>query len=1295
MEKPASSDQETCPQSVEPSVPKSAHSTVEDDTTVASPGVAPPGPSRFAALDIPGYEIIDELGRGGMGVVYLARQVQLNRPCALKMILAGAHASPQVASRFLSEAQAIARLHHSHIVQIYSIGDASGLPYVELEYVPGGSLDRQLDGTPWKAARAAGLVEQLARAVALAHAQGIIHRDLKPANVLLASDGSPKVSDFGLAKFLGSDSGLTGSDAIMGSPSYMAPEQAEGKTREVGPEADVYALGTILYELITGRPPFRGASILETLEQVKTAEAVPPSRLVPRLPRDIETISLKCLQKEPVKRYRSASALAEDLRRFQAGEPILARPIGGAERAWRWCRRNPLVSMLIASIAMALVLGTVVSAYFAIRATRGELLAVRKAAEALENASRADKATEKAREEKDLSDHSLYLAEMRLAHQAWQEGLVDLVQQYLQNQVPKRSGDSDRRGFEWYYLDRLCQSELRTLRGHSDMVRSVAFDSAGRLIASAGDDKKIKLWDTATGAIVRTWSGHTDFVWNIAFSPDGASLASAGEVQTIKLWDVATGRELRTLLGHAAEINFVSYSPGGQTLASAGDDGTVKLWDVATGKEIRTLRGHTGEVSGVSFSPDGNFIASAGMDRTVKWWSVATGREVRTLRGHTAPVQVVTLSPDGRTIASASSDRTIKLWEAATGAELRTLRGHTAAVTAVEFSPDGGNLASAGKDRMVKLWDPSTGREIRSLRGHADWVSGVSYSPDGRILASSSTDQTVKLWETVTDQEIQSWRGHEARVGNVSHAPDGRTLASGSGDRTVKLWDSSSGLERLTLRGHVDSVSDVKFSPDGKSLASAGYDCTVKLWDTATGKELRTLHGHSGAVECVSYSPDGRALASGGRDRTVKLWDAVTGGVTRTLNGHADWVTALSFSPDGRTIASASYDATIKLWDVATGELLHTLSGHKGRVNGLGFSPDGHTLASAGHDRTIKLWNASTGQELRTLHGHADLVTGVSCSPDGRTIASASNDGTVKLWDATTGQEILTLRANSSLLSGISYNRDGRTLAAGCDDGTVKVWDTTSTTAELQILREARSAVDFLFTKPLRTDAVLARIRQDKTMTAEVRARALALAESRSASALTHQAEHQVNTLYARPMFRSEVLASLRDDSTLSEPVRRQALALAEQLPENARNLDIASWEVVRAPGAGAAAYDRALRQAEAACRLVPDDGNYLNTLGAAQYRAGNYHDAVSTLTRSGPLNAAVHDGPLPEDLAFLALAQYRLGQTAQARGTLGRLREAMKNQKWAEDDEDAQSIAREAETIELDLVFPADPFAR
>ncbi len=316
-----------------------------------------PEKSHRAVSAIPGYEILGELGRGGMGVVYRARQVRLNRPCALKMILGGAHASPDAATRFLAEAEAVARLQHANIVQIHHIGEADGLPFFELEYVDGGSLDRRLDGTPWPAKRAAALIESVAHGVAEAHLLGIIHRDLKPGNILIAADGSPKITDFGLAKSLAAESGLTRTDSIMGSPSYMSPEQAEGKTKEVGPLADVYSLGAILYELLTGAPPFRGTTPLEIISQVKNAEPVPPSRLVPGLPRDVETIALKCLQKEPGKRYESAAALVQDLKRFGEGRPIDARRVARPERAYRWCRRNPAVAGLLLTVAALLALG--------------------------------------------------------------------------------------------------------------------------------------------------------------------------------------------------------------------------------------------------------------------------------------------------------------------------------------------------------------------------------------------------------------------------------------------------------------------------------------------------------------------------------------------------------------------------------------------------------------------------------------------------------------------------------------------------------------------------------------------------------------------------------------------------------------------------------------------------------------------------------------------------------------------------------------------------------------------------
>ena len=418
-------------------------------------------PAHRPAPTIAGYEIEGELGRGAMGVVYRARQVRLNRPCALKVILAGAHADPVAAVRFLAEAEAVARLQHPHIVQIHHIGEADGLPFFELEYVEGGSLDQRLDGTPWPARRAAPLIEALARGVAEAHRLGIIHRDLKPSNILIAADGTPKVADFGLAKVLDVESGLTATESILGSPSYMAPEQAEGKAKQVGPLADVYALGAILYELLIGRPPFRGTTVLETLEQVKTAEPVPPSRLVPGLPRDAETIALKCLQKDPAKRYASAEALAEDLRRFLEDRPIRARRVSSAERLLRWGRRNPLVAGLLASLIVTLVAGLVVSS----GAWTGPSRHVEKGRSPSGQGGGARE--EMARE--------LYTSDMFAIQQAWETGNVEQM-----GSAPSPHPEPDQtdwRGFEWHVFRRLSEKAgnpvIRTLplRGASGTWR--------------------------------------------------------------------------------------------------------------------------------------------------------------------------------------------------------------------------------------------------------------------------------------------------------------------------------------------------------------------------------------------------------------------------------------------------------------------------------------------------------------------------------------------------------------------------------------------------------------------------------------------------------------------------------------------------------------------------------------------------------------------------------------------------------------------------------------------------------
>jgi WD40 repeat protein len=1142
---------------------------------------------------------------------------------------------------------------------------------------------------------------QVAEALEYANRQGVLHRDVKPSNLLLDNRGNVWVADFSLAKIAGADD-LTHTGDILGTLRYMAPERFAGRCDA---RSDVYSLGLTLYELVALRPAYQAADRHTLIERVLHEEPPRLKKLAPTVPRDLETIIAKATTRDPAARYATAGALAEDLRRFEEDRPIRARRVSAAERTWRWCRRNKAVALLLGAVALALVLGTSVSIYFAVRATRGERQAAQKADEALANAQLARKEAQRARDEKLLSDRHLYVARMNLAHQAWQAAEINVVQRYLQETEPKRSEDPELRGFEWYYLQRLCQLELRTLRGHAGRVTAIAYSPDGRTIASSGEDGTVRLWDVATGRELRILRGHArGAIDGLAFSPDGHQTASASSDGTLRLWDTATGQGLLILRGHGGAVFGVAYSPDGRTLASAGGDQTVRLWDAVTGRELRPLTGHARLVWAVAYSPDGDTLASASWDETVKLWDAATGQVLRTLRGHTSAVRGVAYSPDGRTLATTSWDRTIKLWDVATGRELRTLIGHTGQLGYLAFSPDGANIASSGSDGTVRLWDAATGRELRTLRGHAPRdVNGLAYSPDGRIVASAGYDGTVTLWDATTDEEGLALRGYSARILCVAYSPDGRTLATAGTDRTVKLWDATTGLLIRTLRGHSNPVHRLAFSPDRHQLASASGDNSVKLWDVATGREVRTLRGHSGGVASVAYSPDGRTLATAGRDGTVRLWDAATGQELRSLRGHTSGVQGdVAYSPDGHTLASTSWDRTIKLWDTKlwdtlTGQEVRTLSG--GGV-ALAFSPDGCTLASEGNKGSLMLWEVATGQVLRSLSGHSFAVRLAVFGPDGRRLVSASSDSTVKLWDVATGQELLTLHGHptsvtgTGMATGLALSPDGRTLALASRDEPLMLWDATPMTPELQVLREARGLVKFLFAKSLPTAEVLDRIRHDGTISEPVRRRALELAEPYGRNLVVYESERLVESLYSKPMFRSEVLESLRADLALSEPTRREALVLAEQIPEHSGRLREASWNVVRQPGAEPAAYRLALRQAETACRQVPDDGTYLTTLGVAEYRVGKDREAVAALEQADRLKKDLQQSPDPPDLAFLALAHHRLGQTDQAGTALSRLRESMKKPERARDKQ-GQAFLREAEALELDLVFPADPFAR
>jgi WD40 repeat protein/serine/threonine protein kinase len=1002
--------------------------------------------------DLPGFEILSELGRGGMGIVYKARQIQLDRVVALKVILAGSLAGPDDLRRFHREAEAVARLQHAHVVQIFEIGDANGLPYFSLEYCAGGSLAAKLAGTPLLPREAAHLVETLARAAHAAHLRGIVHRDLKPANVLLTAEGTPKITDFGLAKKLDDAAGPTASGAIVGTPSYMAPEQASGQGQRIGPAADVYALGAILYELLTGRPPFKAATPLDTVLQVLSEEPVPPARLQPKVPRDLETICLKCLQKEPAKRYGSAEALAEDLRRFQAGEPIHARPIGTAEKLWRWCRRRPLVASLTAAVAALLILSIAVLAVSNVQIAQ-EQKQTKAEQRKTEEALRQEK---QAREQQRQFSYfqSIALAEHHLAEKnaGRAEELLDACPE-------------DLRGWEWHYLKRRRYQEPIPLPGHSDWVGCVAFSPDGQRLASGSFSNlnvlggipfgEIKIWDRTTGREVRTLAGlsphHVGVVASVAFSPDGKFLASGAWDRRVKVWDLATGQVLHTLTGHEEYVSSVAYSSDGR-LASGSGDHTVRLWDPSTGRQLLALHGHKGGIYGVAFHPDGKQLASASSDGTVKVWNTVTGEELRALTGHRGVVFSVAFSPNGERIAAGGIDGSVRIWEAATGQLVQTLRGPVAVVTSVAFSREGRRLAAGSWEKAVKIWDVASGQEIVSLGGHGDMVMGVAFSPDGRHLASASLDHTLMLWDATplvanNDQADFTLTGHSGLVTSLAYSSDGKRLASGSFDETVILWDLAKREKIRTFSGNEGPIFAVDVSrdgPGGPRLASASLGGIIKVRDPSSGKDLQTLHGFGGIM---ALSPDGHRLVSTEEGAIVKVWDTATGEVIHSINAaHPGSIMGAAYSPDGRLFATASWDKTVKIWDATTFQKVGELKGHTHVVHRAAFSPDGRRLASVSWDHTAKVWDVATGNLICTFEGHKGRVGAVAFGPEGELVATAGDDNAVKIWDATTGKELHTFGGHAGSVSGVAFSPDGKHLATSSGyrgRGEVKIWDLT------------------------------------------------------------------------------------------------------------------------------------------------------------------------------------------------------------------------------------------------------------
>ncbi len=984
------------------------------------------------------YELLEVIARGGMGVVYRARQKSLDRLVAVKMLLGGEFAAPKFVERFRVEAEAVARLQHPGIVAIHEVGEHDGHRFFSMDYVEGKNLAQVISDLGFQISdcrRSASWLKTIAEAVHYAHQRGILHRDLKPSNVLIDALEQPHLADFGLAKRFTPDPSragdpwsLTLSGQVLGSPNYLPPEQAEGRHAQVGPPSDIYSLGAILYHLSTGRPPFQGESLTTLLKQVVETAPVAPRLLNPGLPRDLETICLKCLEKDPQKRYQTAQDLADELGRFLQDLPIQARPVNAAGRAVRWCRRQPMRAGLTAALILTFLFGMTGVAWQLKRARAGELLALR-------HAYAGDiKEAQRALEEEDLGGARRTLNKYRPGNPASGFRQPTLA--------------VDLRGWEWRYLWGQCRSDEQSIL-----------------------------------------TNQPDAFENLALSPEGGLLAVRQTGDNIVLWDLEGRHQVGTLTNQS-QPRAMAFVPGGNLLASAHDDTNgpvVRFWDVTTRQIVRTLP-HPTPVHALAFSPDGEWLATFDVEPRLRLWRVSTGELVTDLLGpgpRNALGRVPLFSPDGATLALGEMDGSIRLLSLKTGVIRTTIPRPSEiniGVMALAFSPDGRLLASGHgqSDGTIRFWDTVSGSPAGKLEGHRGWVSTLVFAPDGRTLYSGSSDQTIRVWDVAQKQERSRLRGHTGGLSGLVLVHDGNTLVSCASDGSIRVWDVKSKPQRpahAVLPIRVGPYG-APFTRDSRRLITASAKDPVTIWDVASATPIQTLPALGTNNHSVALSPDERLLVVGGLDGTLKVWDLVDQRLAtefrpqslpilglrfwdagKTLMSHAGvwnrqssvkrWDVAswdeipfgrmdvsralvLAQSPDQRLLAIPS-EPGLTLWDYSTGELRWAFTAAPSGMMAT-FSADSRLLAAC-IEGGAWVWEVGSWRELTALSLHANRVVSVAFSPDGQRLVTGGETGmalqpAVVLWDYTIQRQLIGLQSDGAWTSWTAFSPDGNTLLA-------------------------------------------------------------------------------------------------------------------------------------------------------------------------------------------------------------------------------------------------------------------------